>query len=87
MEEDIKSAISMLLANFASQESCNLFDTNKIIELKALLDFFLDSKERMHEAEITHSEHPLKYYVVRLDRISPYEINIQPLVNPQVCLF
>ena len=48
---------------------------------------FLDSKERKREAEITHSEHPLKYYVVRLDRISPYGINIQPLVNLQVLSF
>ena len=43
-----------------------------------------DSKERKHGAEITHSERLLKDYVVRLDRISPYGINIQPIVprNP-----
>ena len=36
-------------------------------------------RERKHGAEITHS----KDYVVQLDRISPYRINIQLHVNPQ----
>uniref|UniRef100_A0A7N0UAH2 Uncharacterized protein n=1 Tax=Kalanchoe fedtschenkoi TaxID=63787 RepID=A0A7N0UAH2_KALFE len=31
--------------------------------------------------EITHSEHLLKDYVVRLGRINPFGINIQLLVN------
>ncbi|OMP02732.1 hypothetical protein CCACVL1_00488, partial [Corchorus capsularis] len=39
--------------------------------------------EKSRGTELTHSEHPLKDYVVRLDRINPYRIKVQPPVNLQ----